>query len=219
MNMQHNGFQGRPVANFAGERIADRARRMNESRLDEAALVALNSRINAAETPWFVLRVWTGREQHVEKCLEQVGISALVPLRKGPDLRRRHRIIEGAMMPVVHGYVLVQMLPVAEYLAAIATVDHAIEVLGGYVKPVWIPNVEVSRFNSLAQRGAYDWERPVELVVKAGDEVLITDGHFSGRQAVVTTPNRHKHGDVVVEARLMGRTVPVTVPLAMLEKL
>lgn len=219
MNMQHNGFVGQPIAKFAGERIADRTRRMNEARLDEAALAVINCRINAGKAPWFVLRVWTGREQVVENTLSSLGICALVPLRKGPDLRRRGRIIEGAMMPVVHGYVLVQMLPVAEYLAATASVEHAIEVLGGCEKPISIAAKEVSRFNSLAQQGAYDWERPVDLVVKPRDPVFVTDGYLAGQHAIVVTPNRNGRGDVVIAINFMGREVPATVPLAMLRKL
>ena len=217
--MQHKNFLGSPIGVGSGERFADRLKRINEARLDEGALVTLNCRISAGNVPWFALRVRTGREKAVETRLDAVGIRCLVPLRKGPDLRRRGRVIEGTMMPVIHGYVLVQMLPIADYLAGLQGVEDAIDVLGGCEKPIRLSNREVSRFNSLAKVGAYDWERPVDLSLVQGERVLITAGPFSGQHAVVATANRKGRGDVVVAIRLMGGEVPVTVPLALLRKL
>ncbi|SOC48422.1 transcriptional antiterminator NusG [Rhizobium subbaraonis] len=219
MNMQHKGFLGSPIGLGAGERFADRMKRINEARLDEGALLTMNWRISAANVPWFALRVWTGREKAVETTLDGMGIRCLVPMRKGPDLRRRHRVIEGAMMPVIHGYVLVQMLPFADYLAGLQGVDHAIDVLGGCEKPMRISSAEVSRFNALAQCGAYDWERPVDLSLEQGEQVFITAGPFTGLHAIVATASKKGRGDVVVVIRFMGGEVPLTVPLALLRKL
>ncbi len=106
-------------------------RRITDGMLDEGALVTLNCRINGGKAPWFALRVWTGREKVVGDALTTMGVRSLVPMRKGPDLRRRHRVIPGTMMPVIHGYVLVQMLPQPEYLAGLQGLEHAIDVLGG----------------------------------------------------------------------------------------
>lgn len=219
MNMQHKGFLGSPIGYGSQERFEDRMRRINDGRLNEAALVAVNCRINAGEVPWFALRVWTGREKAVENALDAMGITSLVPMRKGPDLRRRGRVIGGTMTPVIHGYVLVQMLPVAEYLAGLQGVEHAIDVLGGCERPMRLSDQEVQRFNGLACSGAYDWERPVDLIVAIGEPVFIAAGPFSGQHAVVVTPNRKGRGDVVVAIRFMGGEVPVTVPLALLRKL
>lgn len=219
MNMRHSGFLGTPVGTGSGERFEDRMRRINDTRLDEGAMVTLNCRINAGRVPWFALRVWTGRERAVETSLETMGIRSLVPMRKGPDLRRRHRIIEGTMMPVIHGYVLVQMVPIAEYLVSLQGLEHAIDVLGGCERPMRLSDQEVQRFNALARNGAYDWERPVDVVLVVGEPVFITAGPFTGQKAIVVTPNRKKRGDVVVAISFMGGEVPVTVPLALVKKL
>ncbi|WP_244514675.1 transcription termination/antitermination protein NusG [Ensifer sp. LCM 4579] len=208
-----------PIAVGSGDRFRDRMRRITDGMLDEGALVTINCRINGGKVPWFALRVWTGREKAVENALDAIGINSLVPMRKGPDLRRRHRLIEGAMMPVIHGYVLVQMMPRAEYLAGLQGIDHAIDVLGGCERPMRISDEEVSRFNALARDGVYDWERPVDLVLKAGERVLITAGPFGGLTATVVTPSKKGRGDVVVSISFMGGEVPVTVPLALLKKL
>lgn len=217
--MQHRGMVGAPIASQSGDRFDERMRRITDGLLDEGALVTVNCRISGGKVPWFALRVWTGREKSVEKALESVGVRSLVPMRKGPDLRRRHRVIEGAMMPVIHGYVLVQMLQQPEYLAGLQGLEHAIDVLGGCERPMRVSDKEVSRFNALAVDGAYDSERPVDLLVTAGEPVWITAGPFNNQKAIVVTPNRKGRGDVVVAIDFMGGEVPVTVPLALLRKL
>ena len=217
--MQHRAMEGVLVAIPKRESFEERMQRITDSLLQEGALVTLNCRINGGRAPWFALRVWTGREKTVENTLDGMGIQALVPMRKGADLRRRHRLIEGQMMPVIQGYVLVQMFPKAEYLTGLQGVEHAIDVLGGCEKPVRLSNKEVSIFNALAQSGVYDAERVVGLVLHSGERVRIMDGPFCGLSAKVVTPSRKGRGDVVVSIRLMGGEVPVTVPLAMLRKL
>lgn len=194
-------------------------RRITDGMLDEGALVTLNCRINGGKAPWFALRVWTGREKVVDDALTTMGIRSLVPMRKGPDLRRRHRVIPGTMMPVIHGYVLVQMLPQPEYLAGLQGLEHAIDVLGGCERPMRISDKEVSRFNALALGGTYDSERAVDLLVTPGEPVWITAGPFNNQRCIVVTPNRKGRGDVVVTINFMGGEVPVTVPLALLRKL
>jgi transcriptional antiterminator NusG len=219
MTMQHKGIFGTPIATGSADRFEERMRRITGSLLDEGGLVTLNCRMLGGRIPWFALRVWTGREKAVENDLDSMGIRSLVPMRKGPDLRRRHRVIEGSMMPVIHGYVLVQMVQKAEYLGSLQGVSDAISVLGGCENPMRITDAEVSRFNALARSGAYDAERPVPLTVVAGEPVFITAGPFCDKKAIVVTPSKKERGDVVVAIRFMGGEVPVTVPLALLKKL
>ncbi|RVL53943.1 transcription termination/antitermination NusG family protein [Sinorhizobium meliloti] len=219
MIMQRSTFTGSPIALHGHDRFADRMRRITDGLLDEGALVTTNCRINGGKAPWFALRVWTGREKDVEKSLDAMGIRSLVPMRKGPDLRRRHRLIEGQMMPVIHGYVLVQLLAEPQYLAALQGIEHAIDVLGGCEKPRRLSDVEVNRFNMLARGGEYDFERTVKISVNAGDRVLIKAGPFGGMTATVVTPNKRGRGDVVVTVVGWLGEVPVTAPLALLERL
>lgn len=211
--MQHRAMDGAAVGSLRGETLDERMRRI---RLERLAAVA---RITREETPWFAVRVWTGRETAVDNALSWIGVHALVPMRKGPDLRRRHRIIPGQLMPVIHGYVLVQVEPDAESLDALKGVEHVIEVLGGCLSPRRLGSSEVNHFKDMADNGAYDWEGPSDLVVAAGDRVRITGGPFSEFNAVVVTANGKGKGDVVVSVNILGGDVPVTMPLAMLEKL
>lgn len=201
--------------------IAAYSRASFDDREAEARLELLEAaaRLIHADSPWFALRVMTGRELLVQEALEVLGITSLVPQRKGPDLRRRHRVIPGTLQPVIHGYVLVQCDPSPTVLVAFKAVRDVIDVLGGAVKPMRVSGQEISYFKAMAEAGAFDYEAPCDLVVKAGERVRMIGGPFCGFSCEVVTPNAKGKGDVVVSVHILGGVVPVTVPLAMLEKL
>lgn len=211
--MQHKSFCGMEIAVMKGVSLEDRER---ESRLEVLQNAA--SKIKA-DSPWFALRVMTGRETVVQEGLEILGITSLVPQRKGKTWERRGRKIEGHMMPVIHGYVLVQSVPEPEILVAFKGLDAVIGVLGGAEKPMRVTAQEINRFKAMAEAGAYDWEAPSTLVLSAGDQVQIDGGPFNQFAAVVVTPSTKGKGDVVVTVRILGGEVPMTLPLAMLSKL
>ena len=81
---------------------------------------------------WICLRVMTGREKAVEAALEALDIEAMVPTRKGPEYRRRGRVIPPADIPVLIGYTLVRCVPSATAMAGLNTIEHVIGVLGGW---------------------------------------------------------------------------------------
>lgn len=211
--MQHRGL--------AGVAIATRSRASFDEVEREARLEVLEraSRIINSDSPWFALRVMTGREIMVHESLEVLGITSLVPMRKGPDLRRRGRLIEGSMQPVIYGYVLVQSDPHPEILVAFKGIDQVIDVLGGADRPMRVTTQEVSRFKAMAENGVYDWAAPSALVVQPGDLLQVTAGPFSSLKAVAQTASSKGKGDVVVSVNVFGRETPVTMPLAMLKKL
>jgi transcription termination/antitermination protein NusG len=211
--MQHRGLKGVAIALHGGMSFDERERAQRLETLESVA------RIIHADSPWFALRVMTGREIAVKIALEDLGITALVPQRKGPDLRRRGRLIEGSMQPVIFGYVLVQSDPHPEVLVAFKGVENVIDVLGGADRPMRVTGQEISRFKAMAEAGAYDWTAPSGLVVKAGETVRVTAGPFSSFKAVALTSSSKGKGDVVVSVNVFGRETPVTMPLAMLEKL
>jgi transcriptional antiterminator NusG len=206
---------------LTGVAIATRSRASFDEVEREARLEVLEraSRIVHSDSPWFALRVMTGREIMVHESLEVLGITSLVPMRKGPDLRRRGRLIEGSMQPVIYGYVLVQSDPHPEILVAFKGVDQVIDVLGGADRPMRVTTQEINRFKAMAEAGTYDWAAPSGLVVQPGDLLRVTAGPFSSLNAVAQTASTKGRGDVVVSVTVFGRETPVTMPLAMLEKL
>ncbi len=211
--MQHRGLNGVAIAVHSGMSFEERERAARLELLESAA------RIIHADSPWFALRVMTGREGFVQGNLSDLGITSLVPRRKGPVMRRRGRLIEGVLQPVIYGYVLVQSDPCAEVLVAFKGLDEVIGILGGAEKPMRVTAQEISRFKAMAEAGAYDWEAPSALVVRAGDRLKVTGGPFDGFEAEAATSSCKGKGDVVVSVNVFGRETPVTMPLAMLEKL
>lgn len=206
--MQHRALTGVPIAVVRG---GDSLRSVLLERLSEHSPEAARR--------WFAARVMTGREKAVENQLAAYGIQAMVPMRKGPDLRRRGRIIPRGMMPVIHGYVLVQMPANGADLVALQAVDHFVSVVGGYERPMPITDREVLRFKALADEGAYDWEQPSAKRFRPGDRVELFDGPFVGFAGEVVSCRSDGKGDVVVSIDIFGRPTPVTVPIAICEKL
>lgn len=214
--MQHRALKG--VAIEITERaIAKRERAIcdHANREDELYRV-----LAAGESdPWFAIRVMTGCEQAVEKDLQAYSIEALVPMRKGKTWERRGRKIEGRPMPVIHGYVLVRFMPDIYAMQAICSVDRVIGFLRAGEEPKRISNSEVKRFYQRAMAGEYDWKANAPTYI-AGEKVRITDGPFEGHLAEVVTPNGSQKADlIVVTVEIFGTQTPVTLPLALIEKL
>ncbi|MGG7518828.1 transcription termination/antitermination protein NusG [Allorhizobium undicola] len=209
--MQHRAVVGFPVGVLArGDNgAADR----------QARIGLLMSSGDHVHQRWFAARVMTGKEKAVENQLVAFGVEALVPMRKGPDLRRRHRLIPGQLMPVIHGYVLVKLPMNGHVLAALRVVEHFISLVGGFENPLPITSNEVKRFKALADQGAYDWEVKTGKSFQRGERVQLFDGPFVGMKGEIVSCRSDGKGDVVVSLEMFGGIVPVTVPLAFCEKL
>lgn len=214
--MQHRAVQG--VAIVITDKAIERRERAIDgfhARADRFARI-----VQAGESdPWFALRVMTGCEKAVENALTERAVEALVPMRKGKSWVRRGRMVEGHIMPVIHGYVLVRFSPDVYAFETVSTVDKVIGFLRAGEQPKRISHGEVKCFHHRAVEGRYDWQAASAIRLNAGDRVLMTDGPFAGLTAEVVTPNRKGQGDVVVIVSILGGDVPVTVPLAMVEKL
>ena len=133
MMMQHDKLDGMPIAIDHGERFEERMRRIKTDLLQAATLRARD------DSPWFAIRVMSGREIVVKNVLDEAGIEALVPMRKGPEYRRRGRVVPSKMIPVMTSYVLVRFMPSDEAFLGIQGVEHVIGVLGGCINPrrIW----------------------------------------------------------------------------------
>jgi len=211
MTMRHNRFDGTPVAVGSGERFEDRMRRISAGLLRAATLRADDN------SPWFVIRVMSGREIPVNNALDDAGIEALVPMRMGPEYRRRHRVMPARLIPVITGYVLVRFLESDEAFLGISGLDHVIGVLGGYLNPQRVSHFEVNRFKALAEQGALDWERQT-VVFRVGETVRVKDGPFAAFTGRIVSCRADGKGDAVVELTVFGGLTPVLTPLAIIER-
>ncbi|WP_257316085.1 transcription termination/antitermination protein NusG [Shinella pollutisoli] len=207
--MQRNDWMGTPIG------IPRDSSREQEVRL-EMLLKAAN---RSKDRRWYAVRVWTGREIAVEDALVALGVETCLPMRMGPELRRRHRIIPPQPMPAIHGYVLVCMPPDGAVLGALRAIDYVVEVVGGLEHPMSLPDEEVMRFKALADAGLYDWQHEVQQRWRVGEKAGIGAGIFWGAACEILSCRSDGCGDAVVLISLLGKDVPVTVPLAILEKL
>ncbi len=217
--MQHRG-------NLLGGAVSDsgliKLARIADEQAAKMRWLSMASRRIVADYPnharWICLRVMTGREKAVQKSLEECDIQTLVPMRKGKVYHRRGRVIPAADVPVLIGYALVRCVYSTTAMAGIESVEHVIGVLGGWETPVPINEEYVNKYIEKAAAGAYDYERP-GIIVRAGEKVRITEGPFGGIDGSVVTAPGDGIGDAVIEIMLLGKTVPMLVPLANLEKL
>ncbi|MCM2292280.1 antitermination protein NusG [Allorhizobium sp. BGMRC 0089] len=167
------------------------------------------------QAQWICLRVMTGREMAVENFLAGMNIEALVATRKGKEHYRRGRKIPAVDMPVLVGYVPVNCVVSGAAMAGLKAVEHVTGVLGSWEAPFAIRGDFINRYKDKAAAGAYDYERQ-GMAVRRGQKVRITEGPFATLDGEVVTPSESGIGDVVVEVEMMGRKIPVLMPLAFL---
>jgi transcriptional antiterminator NusG len=207
--MMHENFSGDPVGLSYGDKFEDRMRRISSEHLRAASLPA------SPDSPWYALSVGSGYERTVENLLKDASVEAIVPLRKGREIRRRGRIIPARMLPVMTSYVLVRCMESNEAWAGLLGVMHVRGILGGYLKPHPITNDTVNRFNRMATTGKCDWERPV-TVFRQGQRVAVTEGPFASFEGKVISCRNDGRGDAVVEMAMFGSVTPALIPLAIL---
>lgn len=211
MSMQHRSVSGVLIDALGDVRFDDQMRHLAEDNLRAAQLRA------AGDSHWFVLRVAYGRETSVEKSLADAGIECMVPMRKGPEYRRRGRIIPPTYLPVMTGYLLVRCLYSAEAMLGLKEVEHVVGVLGTCERPHMISNEEAIGFMERAIAGEFDWDKPVGFF-KVDMRVRFKRGPFERLTGVILSCRDDGKGDAVVETMLFGAPMPVLVPLAFLEK-
>ncbi|MBY2911370.1 transcription termination/antitermination protein NusG [Rhizobium leguminosarum] len=211
MTMQRDKFEGAPIAVGGSEGFEGRMRRIRAEMLHAASVRARD------DSPWFAIRVMSGREKTVNEALEKAGVEAVVPMRKGPEYRRRGRVIPASFIPVMTGYVLVRFMASDEAFLGVSGMEHVMGVLGGCLNPHRVSDKEVKRFKTLAENGKLDWEKPV-CSFKKGEQVRISEGPYVGFLGRIISCRSDAKGDAVVEMEIFRGVTSVLVPLAILEK-
>jgi transcriptional antiterminator NusG len=209
--MQHNKFDGVPVGVYGGDKFEDRMRRIRRESLGAAAKRADD------DSPWYTLRVMSGREKAVKNFLDEASIEAMMPMRMGPEIRRRGRILPAKPLPVMTGYLFARCVRSDEAVIGFLGVEHVTGLLGGSLTPHMVSNKDVRRFNEMAEQGDFDWERPTKGF-KKGQIVRVRAGAFKSFCGLIVTCNADGTGDAVIEMEMFSGKIPVLIPLANLEK-
>lgn len=168
---------------------------------------------------WFCLSVKNRREFAVEKCLGESDVEACVPRRKGDVIRKRGRELPPPTLPVIPGYLLVKCVPSPSAFSGLRNVDNVTGIIGRGEVPYRVPVKFIEPFMALAAEGKYDYH-PEEHGYEVYMQVRITDGPFASFPAVVTNIDKAAtEGRINVEASIFGRSTPIELDLAQIEKL
>lgn len=224
MTMQHKRgtffqFDGKEVEirDYALLKMGN-ARRAQEIRIDQIGMASKRIADDYPELAgWFCLKIMGTREFAVEEALKKAGVEALVPAAKGEEIRRRRRVVEAPLVPVLRGYVLVRCVPSAAAMAGLRRFERVLDIVGTAEKPFRVPEKFVSKFISKVEDGAYDHRPPSPTEYRLGERVKVVDGPFASFPAEVVSQDMEGNR-LTVEVEIFGRPTPVDLDVAQVEK-
>ncbi|MBR4532954.1 MAG: transcription termination/antitermination protein NusG [Bacteroidaceae bacterium] len=172
------------------------------------------------ETPkmrWYVMRAISGKEGKVKEYIEaQVAQGdyrdnveqVLIPTEKVVSIRNGKRYVkERCHLP---GYVLVEARLVGEVQAMLRNTPNVLGFLGetkASDKPMPIREDEMKRLLGVVDELA-DVPEDIHIPFNVGEAVKVTDGPFSGFDAVIEEVNEEKK-KLKVSVKIFGRKTPL----------
>lgn len=169
------------------------------------------------DSPWYAIRVASGRELAVENSMRISGVECLVPMRKGRELRRRGRVML-PVIPVMVGYALVRFELSTGALLGVCGMDNVIDLVGGMLTPRGISHCEVREFDNRARNGHFDWSQRF-TGLKRDVRVQVIHGPFKGACGRIVSARADGLGDAVIRFNDSDKIPPALLPLAILQKL
>ncbi|WP_421424118.1 transcription termination/antitermination protein NusG [Agrobacterium rosae] len=169
------------------------------------------------DSSWIIAQVAFGRETVVEKDMIDAGIEACVPMRMGPERKRRYKIIPATSTPVFNGLVFVFCRNIGDALRGVQSFEHVNKVLMNGERAATFSAEAVNDFRDMASRGEYDWGRNTGKIDR-GDRVRIVRGPFVGYEVPVNGFEGSDKGEAVVTINIFGKPTVFNMPLDMLEK-
>ena len=179
------------------------------------------------EMKWYVMRAISGKEgkvrEYVEAMIHQGGDFAkhvsqiLIPTEKVVQVRNGKRVVkERNRMP---GYVLVEAELVGETQTQLRNVPNVLGFLSdtkGSTKPSPLRPNEVSYLLGTVDE-MQDVPEDVVIPFEVGESVKVTEGPFSGFDAVIEEVNNEKK-KLKVMVKIFGRKTPLELGFMQVEK-
>ena len=172
---------------------------------------------------WYVVHVYSGfekkiaqqiKEQAAQKGLGEQFEEVLVPSENVMEVRRGRKInSEHKFFP---GYVLVKMDLTDDAWHLVKNTPKVTGFLGSKTRPQPISEAEADRILKQNQEGV-DRPRPAVLY-EIGEQVRVADGPFTSFNGTVEEVDEEK-GRVKVSVSIFGRSTPVELEYAQVEKL
>ncbi|MDY6904181.1 MAG: transcription termination/antitermination protein NusG [Thermodesulfobacteriota bacterium] len=172
---------------------------------------------------WYVVHVYSGFENKVQKSLEEriaasgcadkfgqivVPTEQVVELVKGKKKQTSRKFYPG--------YILVQMLLDNETWHVVVNTAKVTGFLGGKSKPAPISDEEAEKILERIEAGKLKPQPKYSFEV--GDEVRVTEGPFATFNGVVENVN-HEKGKLRVLVSIFGRSTPVELDFMQVAKL
>lgn len=173
---------------------------------------------------WYVVHVYSGFEKKISEQIKaqalQKGLAdrigdILVPTEQVTEVKRGQKVeTERKFFP---GYVLVKMDMTDDTWHLVRDTPKVTGFLGARNKPQPIPEAEAMRMVQQLTETAEKPRRPA-VVYEVGEQVRVADGPFTSFNGTVEEVDEEK-GRVKVSVSIFGRSTPVELEYAQVEKL
>lgn len=198
-----------------GESAMAKVMKARAERRMEAAFLAIAAGSNGEPRRWYALRTDNRSEIAVEKCLADAGVTAWVPRHQRVVVCRKSHKRRVKVEVTFGGYVFVRVVPDARSWVGLTRVKGVAGIVAADGVPFPIADKEMSDLIDLVDAGWFD-VKEVDGHIAAGTKVRIEAGAFAGFEAVMDGYVGKR--SVRVLAHILGKDVPVTLPLAKVAK-
>ena len=172
---------------------------------------------------WYVVHVYSGFENKVQKSLEDRIASSGCADKFGEVIVPTEQVVElvkgkkkESSRKFYPGYILVQMELDDETWHVVANTAKVTGFLGGKNKPAPITDQEADKILERIEAGKLKPQPKYSFEV--GDEVRVTEGPFATFSGLVETVN-HEKGKLRVLVSIFGRSTPVELDFMQVAKL
>lgn len=172
---------------------------------------------------WYVVHVYSGFENKVQKSLEERIVSSGSAAKFGPVIVPTEQVVElvkgkkkQSSRKFYPGYILVQMELDDETWHVVVNTAKVTGFLGGKTKPAPITDQEAEKILERIEAGKLKPQPKYSFEV--GDEVRVTEGPFATFSGLVENVN-HEKGKLRVLVSIFGRSTPVELDFMQVAKI
>lgn len=190
-------------------------------------MTTLNTEETGKELRWYVMRAVSGKEMKVKEYIEteinrgdfQGNVSqVLVPMEKVETVRNGKRVLKDRIH--LPGYVLVEAAFVGEVQAKLRNTPNVLGFLSDSKKGDGRPApISQHEMNALLGRVDELEATPQDIVIPytEGEAVRVTDGPFTGMEAVIDEVNDEKK-KLKLTVKIFGRSTALELGFMQVEK-